>query len=77
MVVLFPISQPISLFTLYFLYVQTLQKKDREDQSLPEMPHFLTQISAAYQDPALAPSTYSSHHNGLREPLIPVAEVRE
>ncbi|XP_076902447.1 hyperosmolality-gated Ca2+ permeable channel 2.4-like [Bidens hawaiensis] len=55
---------------------ETLRKKDREDQSLPEMPHLLRQLSSAYQDPALVPLSYSSNHSSLREPLIPVAEVR-
>ncbi|KAI7751183.1 LOW QUALITY PROTEIN: hypothetical protein M8C21_027795 [Ambrosia artemisiifolia] len=55
---------------------ETLRKKDREDQILPEMPRLLRQVSEAYQDPALVPLSYSSHHNSLREPLIPVAEVR-
>ncbi|MFS8029010.1 putative calcium-dependent channel, 7TM region phosphate [Helianthus anomalus] len=55
---------------------ETLRKKDREDQTQPEMPRLLRQISQAYQDPALVPLSYSSSHNSLREPLIPVAEVR-
>ncbi|PWA94772.1 hypothetical protein CTI12_AA056090 [Artemisia annua] len=55
---------------------ETLLKKDKADQYYPDMPQFLEQISAAYQDPALAPMVYSASSDNLREPLIPTAQVR-
>ncbi|KAK9051014.1 hypothetical protein SSX86_027639 [Deinandra increscens subsp. villosa] len=84
------VTFPLPVFTLLFneycrkrflpifmaYSTETLRKKDREDQNLPEMPQLLRQLSAAYQDPALVPESYSSHHDHLREPFIPVAEVR-
>lgn len=40
------------------------------------MRQFLEQISAAYQDPALAPMVYSASLDNLQEPLFPTAQVR-
>nr|GEV93054.1 CSC1-like protein At1g69450 [Tanacetum cinerariifolium] len=65
----------LPIFTAYS--TETLQKKDKEDQHYPDMPRFLEQISAAYQDPAFAPVMYySASSDNLREPLIPTAQVR-
>lgn len=54
----------------WFLYLQSLIKKDREDQNDATMDEFFDKLVTAYQDPALMPIQFSTNTDSLYSPLI-------
>ena len=58
-----------------FLYLQSLIKKDREDQHDATMNEFFDKLVTAYQDPALMPIQFSTNADSLNSPLLSSTEV--
>ena len=61
-----------SLVTSYVL--QSLIKKDRDDQNDPTISSFYEELATAYQDPALVPVRYSTNGERINSPLLGVPE---
>ena len=57
-------------FTSHILYMQSLIKKDREEQSKPEMLEFFSNLVTAYRDPALKPIRRASNSDERTAPLL-------
>ena len=53
-----------------FLYMQSLIKKDREEQSKPDMLEFFSNLVTAYSDPALKPIQRASNSDECTAPLL-------
>lgn len=53
-----------------FFNMQSLIKKDREEQSKPEMTEFFNNLATAYCDPALKPIQRSLNSNEHTAPLL-------
>lgn len=50
--------------------VQSLIKKDKDDQNDPTISNFYDELANAYQDPALAPVSYSRNDERINSPLL-------
>jgi calcium permeable stress-gated cation channel len=50
--------------------MQSLIKKDREEQSKPEMTEFFNNLATAYYDPVLKPIQLSSSSDEHTAPLL-------
>jgi len=53
-----------------FLFMQSLIKKDREEQSKPDMAEFFSNLITAYCDPALKPIQRASNSDERTAPLL-------
>lgn len=64
------------LSRIWFFCLQSLIKKDRQEENDPAMTEFFNKLVTAYQDPSLMPLRFSSSTDDLNSPLISSAQVR-
>lgn len=60
---------------IIILFLQSLIKKDREDQNDPTMAEFFEKLKNAYRDPALLPIQFSGYDDRRSSPLLRGADV--